>query len=261
MRSAATTRSSAGSATPSRPWANSFASTSSRWTGRNCRSTAPSAPGPTGPPRAWTAPSPSVPPATSARRARRSSSTRRFPGSTRRTGPTAPVTIGPYCRTPYTTDRFFHISAMSFGAISKPAVIALSRGAKAAGCWLNTGEGGLAPWHLEGGADVVFQMGTAKYGVRDADGRTRRGQAPRTRPAPAGEDDRGEAEPGRQAGQGRHPAGGQGHAGDRRDPRHSRRPGLTEPQPAHGHPRLQRTARFPRPGPRTSPASRWASRR
>ncbi|MEZ5562369.1 MAG: FMN-binding glutamate synthase family protein [Gammaproteobacteria bacterium] len=78
------------------------------------------------------------------------------------------VTIGPYCRTPYATDRFFHISAMSFGAISRPAVQALSRGARAAGCWLNTGEGGLAPYHLEGGADIVFQMGTAKYGVRDA---------------------------------------------------------------------------------------------
>lgn len=78
------------------------------------------------------------------------------------------VTIGPYCRSPYATDRFFHISAMSFGAISKPAVQALSQGARAAGCWLNTGEGGLSPYHLEGGADIVFQMGTAKYGVRDA---------------------------------------------------------------------------------------------
>ena len=57
---------------------------------------------------------------------------------------------------------------MSFGAISKPAVQALSRGAKVAGCWLNTGEGGLSPYHLEGGGDIVFQIGTAKYGVRDA---------------------------------------------------------------------------------------------
>ena len=64
----------------------------------------------------------------------------------------------------------FHISAMSFGAISKPAVLALSKGAKKAGCWLNTGEGGLSPYHLEGGADIVFQIGTAKYGVRNPDG-------------------------------------------------------------------------------------------
>jgi len=78
--------------------------------------------------------------------------------------------VGPYCPNPYETDRFFHISAMSFGAISKPAVLALSRGAKEAGCWLNTGEGGLSPYHLEGGADIVFQLGTAKYGACFADG-------------------------------------------------------------------------------------------
>ncbi|MDG1463294.1 MAG: FMN-binding glutamate synthase family protein [Gammaproteobacteria bacterium] len=78
--------------------------------------------------------------------------------------------IGPYCKTPYETNRIFHISAMSFGAISKPAVLALSHGAKKAGCWINTGEGGLSPYHLEGGADVVFQIGTAKYGIRAADG-------------------------------------------------------------------------------------------
>ncbi len=83
---------------------------------------------------------------------------------------TASVTIGPYCANPYTTDKVFHISGMSFGAISRPAVQALSRGAKQAGCWLNTGEGGLSDYHLEGGADIVFQIGTAKYGVRDEHG-------------------------------------------------------------------------------------------
>jgi glutamate synthase domain-containing protein 2 len=82
-----------------------------------------------------------------------------------------PITIGPYCAKPYTTRSLINISAMSYGAISKPAVIALSRGAKRAGIWLNTGEGGLSPYHLEGGADIVFQFGTAKYGVRDAQGR------------------------------------------------------------------------------------------
>ena len=59
---------------------------------------------------------------------------------------------------------------MSYGAISKPAVLALSNGARMAGCWMNTGEGGLSPYHLEGGADIVFQIGTAKYGVRDEQG-------------------------------------------------------------------------------------------
>jgi glutamate synthase domain-containing protein 2 len=81
------------------------------------------------------------------------------------------LTIGPYCQTPYTSNSLINVSAMSYGAISRPAVQALSRGAKQAGIWLNTGEGGLSPYHLEGGADVVFQLGTAKYGVRDADGR------------------------------------------------------------------------------------------
>jgi glutamate synthase domain-containing protein 2 len=81
------------------------------------------------------------------------------------------VTIGPYCRHPYTTSAFFHISGMSYGALSAPAVRALSRGAAKAGCWLNTGEGGLSPFHEEGGGDLVFQLGTAKYGARDLDGK------------------------------------------------------------------------------------------
>jgi glutamate synthase domain-containing protein 2 len=60
---------------------------------------------------------------------------------------------------------------MSFGAISAPAVRALTRGAAKAGIWLDTGEGGLSPYHLEGGCDIVFEIGTAKYGVRDASGK------------------------------------------------------------------------------------------
>jgi glutamate synthase domain-containing protein 2 len=83
---------------------------------------------------------------------------------------TSMVTLGPYCEKPYETDSVFHISGMSFGAISKPAVLALSQGAKRAGIWMNTGEGALSPWHLEGGADIVYQIGTAKYGVRDEAG-------------------------------------------------------------------------------------------
>lgn len=83
---------------------------------------------------------------------------------------TEPMIIGAGARTPYTANSFFNISGMSYGAISKPAVQALSRGAKEAGVWLNTGEGGLSPYHLEGGCDVVFQIGTAKFGVRDKEG-------------------------------------------------------------------------------------------
>ena len=85
--------------------------------------------------------------------------------------PVAKVTLGPHCDKPYVTDSLFNISGMSYGAISKPAVLALSNGARMAGCWMNTGEGGLSPWHLEGGADIVFQIGTAKYGVRDEHGK------------------------------------------------------------------------------------------
>ena len=81
-----------------------------------------------------------------------------------------PLEVGPGCREPYLAPSFFNISAMSYGALSRPAVLALSRGAAQAHCWLNTGEGGLAPWHLEGGSDVVMQIGTAKYGVRDEHG-------------------------------------------------------------------------------------------
>jgi glutamate synthase domain-containing protein 2 len=83
---------------------------------------------------------------------------------------TEPMQIGPTARRPYMAASFFNISGMSYGAISKPAVQALSRGAKKAGVWMNTGEGALSPYHLEGGCDIVFQIGTAKYGVRNPDG-------------------------------------------------------------------------------------------
>ncbi|AHM03162.1 Ferredoxin-dependent glutamate synthase [Roseibacterium elongatum DSM 19469] len=81
-----------------------------------------------------------------------------------------PLQIGPYATLPYEAKSFFNISGMSYGAISAPAVRALSRGARMAGMWMNTGEGGLSPYHLEGEADLVYQIGTAKYGVRDAHG-------------------------------------------------------------------------------------------
>ncbi|ARE41319.1 Ferredoxin-dependent glutamate synthase [Rhodovulum sp. P5] len=83
---------------------------------------------------------------------------------------TEPMLIGPHCREPYVAPSFFNISGMSYGAISKPAVQALARGARRANVWMNTGEGGLAPYHLESGCDVVFQIGTAKFGVRDEAG-------------------------------------------------------------------------------------------
>jgi glutamate synthase domain-containing protein 2 len=85
---------------------------------------------------------------------------------------TRPVIIGgDFCKQPYRAKSVFNISGMSFGSISKPAVLALSNGARMANCWYNTGEGGLSSYYLEGGADIVFQIGTAKYGVRDEKGK------------------------------------------------------------------------------------------
>ena len=84
---------------------------------------------------------------------------------------TEPLVIGPNCKTPFLARSIVNISGMSYGALSRPAVEALSRGAAEAGIWLNTGEGGLSPYHLSGGAEIVFQIGTAKYGVRDAEGK------------------------------------------------------------------------------------------
>lgn len=93
-----------------------------------------------------------------------------FPTLEKDAAETASCTLGPYCEKPYEAKSLFNVSAMSFGALSVPAIQALSHGAKMAGCWMNTGEGGLSPYHLEGGCDIVFQIGTAKYGVRNDDG-------------------------------------------------------------------------------------------
>lgn len=93
-----------------------------------------------------------------------------FPPLDNQFASTDPLVIGAGAREPYTARSIFNLSGMSYGAISKPAVQALSKGCAKAGIWMNTGEGGLSPYHLTGGCDIVFQMGTAKYGVRDAEG-------------------------------------------------------------------------------------------
>ena len=84
----------------------------------------------------------------------------------------SPIHFGQgFARIPFCTTSFFNISAMSFGALSAPAISALSFGAKGAGIWMNTGEGAISPYHYEGQCDIIFQIGTAKYGVRDVQGR------------------------------------------------------------------------------------------
>ncbi len=81
-----------------------------------------------------------------------------------------PVTIGENCEKPFHARSLFNISGMSYGALSRPAVQALANGAKESGIWMNTGEGGMSPWHRESGCDLIYQIGTAKYGVRDLEG-------------------------------------------------------------------------------------------
>jgi glutamate synthase (ferredoxin) len=61
-------------------------------------------------------------------------------------------------------------SAMSYGSLSGPAVEAINRGAKLAGCMQNTGEGGVSPHHRHGG-DLIWQIGTGYFGCRDERGR------------------------------------------------------------------------------------------
>jgi glutamate synthase domain-containing protein 2 len=71
---------------------------------------------------------------------------------------------------PYRPGSVINISAMSYGSLGRTAIEALNRGAAAAGCFHNTGEGAVSPYHLKGGGDLVWQIGTGKYGARDASG-------------------------------------------------------------------------------------------
>jgi len=82
----------------------------------------------------------------------------------------ARITVGgPDCQKPYSASRL-NISAMSFGALSPTAIHALNAGARRGGFAHNTGEGGLSPYHLAGGGDIIFQIGTGYFGCRTADG-------------------------------------------------------------------------------------------
>ncbi|MDP3720167.1 MAG: FMN-binding glutamate synthase family protein [Acidobacteriota bacterium] len=82
-----------------------------------------------------------------------------------------PRLIGAKRAQPYQPRRFANISGMSYGALSPNAVRALSRGARMAEAYMSTGEGSLSPYHVEGGADILYQIGPAKFGCRTPDGR------------------------------------------------------------------------------------------
>ncbi|MDJ0644720.1 MAG: FMN-binding glutamate synthase family protein [Flavobacteriaceae bacterium] len=76
---------------------------------------------------------------------------------------------GKDCKQPYSSS-LLNISAMSFGSLSKNAVMALNKGAKMGGFAHNTGEGGISPYHLKYGGDLIWQVGTGYFGCRDKDG-------------------------------------------------------------------------------------------
>lgn len=76
---------------------------------------------------------------------------------------------GPDCSQPYDASPL-NISAMSFGALSKNAIMALNKGAKTGGFAHNTGEGGISLHHLKYGGDLIWQIGTGYFGCRTASG-------------------------------------------------------------------------------------------
>ena len=76
---------------------------------------------------------------------------------------------GPDCSQPYSMS-LLNVSAMSFGSLSPNAVRALNRGAGLGGFAHDTGEGGISPYHLEHGGDLVWEIGTGYFGARTEDG-------------------------------------------------------------------------------------------
>ena len=77
---------------------------------------------------------------------------------------------GPNCLQPYSAS-VFNISAMSFGALSANAILALNGGAKKGGFMHDTGEGSISAYHRSHGGDLVWEIGSGYFGCRDAQGR------------------------------------------------------------------------------------------
>ena len=76
---------------------------------------------------------------------------------------------GKDCKQPYSAS-LFNISAMSFGSLSKNAILALNKGAKMGGFAHDTGEGGISRYHREGGGDLIYEIGSGYFGCRNHDG-------------------------------------------------------------------------------------------
>lgn len=80
------------------------------------------------------------------------------------------IIIGENLKHPFIAKRLVGQSGMSYGALGKNAITALSKGLGRSGSWMNTGEGGLSEHHLSGDCDIIFQIGPGLFGVRDEDG-------------------------------------------------------------------------------------------
>lgn len=81
------------------------------------------------------------------------------------------LVIGPNTKHPFVLKGQIGMGGMSYGALGKNAITALSKGlAMAKGTWMNTGEGGLSPYHLKGGVDIMMQIGPALFGIRKPNG-------------------------------------------------------------------------------------------
>lgn len=79
------------------------------------------------------------------------------------------VTIGADRAQPYSAS-VFNISAMSFGALSANAILALNEGARRGGFAHDTGEGSISRHHRQMGGDLIWEIGSGYFGCRNADG-------------------------------------------------------------------------------------------
>lgn len=77
------------------------------------------------------------------------------------------LTSDPFVQIGNYTASILNVSAMSYGALSKEAILALNHGAALGGFFHNTGEGGISPYHIQGGGDLVWQIGTGYFGCRN----------------------------------------------------------------------------------------------
>lgn len=74
-----------------------------------------------------------------------------------------------HCKQPYSLS-LYNISAMSYGALSANAILALNKGAKLGGFAHDTGEGSISKYHREHGGDLIWEIGSGYFGCRNPDG-------------------------------------------------------------------------------------------